>query len=61
MEVILTSNFIRNQTKAKYNFKKNWVGGSFNFEDNSEKLVETNEFSSFKSKFFRIWSFCWSW
>ncbi|WP_338377630.1 hypothetical protein [uncultured Flavobacterium sp.] len=43
--------FIRNQTKAKYNFKKNWVGGSFNFEDNSEKLVETNEFSALSQKF----------
>ncbi|WP_339888695.1 hypothetical protein [uncultured Flavobacterium sp.] len=43
--------FIRNQTKAKYNFKKNWVGGSFNFEDNSEKLVETNQFSALSQKF----------
>jgi hypothetical protein len=43
--------FIRNQTKAKYNFKKNWVGGSFNYEDNVEKLVETNEFSALSQKF----------
>ncbi|CAM3726991.1 hypothetical protein FLGE108171_12475 [Flavobacterium gelidilacus] len=43
--------FIRNQTRAKYNFKKNWIGSSFNFEDNSEKLVETNEFSALSQKF----------
>ncbi|MFC4741023.1 hypothetical protein ACFO3U_13555 [Flavobacterium ponti] len=43
--------FIRNQTKAKYNFKKNWIGGSFNYEDNVEKLVETNEFSALSQKF----------
>ena len=43
--------FIRNHTKAKYNFKKNWVAGSFNFEDNVEKLVETNEFSALSQKF----------
>jgi hypothetical protein len=45
------SKFIRNQTRAKYNFKKNWVGSSFNFEDNSEKLVETNEYSILSQKF----------
>lgn len=45
------SKFIRNQTKGKYNFAKNWIGGSFNFEDNSEKLVETNEYSALSQKF----------
>lgn len=45
------TNFIRNQTKAKYNFKKNWIGGNFNYENNLEKLAASNEFSALSQKF----------
>jgi hypothetical protein len=45
------SKFVRNKTKGKYNFKKNWIGGSFNYENNSEKIVETNEYSALSQKF----------
>lgn len=51
------SKFVRNQTKAKYNFKKNWLGGSFNYENNSEKLVETNEYSALSQKFVEYGTF----
>lgn len=43
--------FIRNQSQARYNFKKNWVGGSFRLEDNEEKLKETNQFSALSQRF----------
>jgi len=45
------STFIRNQTQARYHFKKNWVGGSFRLEDNEERLKETNQFSALSQKF----------
>jgi hypothetical protein len=45
------TNFIRNQTKAKYNFKKNWIGGNFNYENNLEQLAASNEFSALSQKF----------
>jgi len=45
------STFIRNQTQARYHFKKNWIGGSFRLEDNEEKLKETNQFSALSQKF----------
>jgi len=45
------STFIRNQSQARYNFKKNWVGGSFRLEDNEEKLKETNQFSALSQRF----------
>jgi len=48
---ISNTNFIRNQTNAKYHFKKNWIGGSFNLEDNQEKLVTTNEFTTLSQRF----------
>ncbi|MFC6097130.1 hypothetical protein ACFPVY_10790 [Flavobacterium qiangtangense] len=45
------STFIRNQSQARYNFKKNWIGGSFRLEDNEEKLKETNQFSALSQRF----------
>jgi hypothetical protein len=45
------SKFIRSQNKTKYTVKKNWFGGEFNLEDNSEKLVETNTFSALSQRF----------
>jgi len=46
-----TSKFIRNLTKTKYHFGKNWVGGSVQIEDNQEKDKVTNEFSSLSQRF----------
>lgn len=48
---ISKTDFIRNQTRAKLHFKKNWIGGSFNLEDNQEKLVATNQFTSLSQRF----------
>jgi len=45
------STFVRNQSQARYHFKKNWVGGSFRLEDNEEKIKETNQFSALSQKF----------
>lgn len=48
---VSNTNFLRNQTRAKYHFKKNWVGASFNLEDNQEKLVETDQFTTLSQRF----------
>lgn len=45
------STFVRNQSQARYHFKKNWVGGSFRLEDNEERIKETNQFSVLSQKF----------
>ncbi|MBF4517405.1 hypothetical protein IRZ71_13660 [Flavobacterium sp. ANB] len=46
-----TSKFIRNLTKTKYHFGKNWVGGSIQIEDNQEKDKVTNQFSALSQRF----------
>jgi hypothetical protein len=46
-----TSKFIRNQTKTKYHFGKNWIGGSIQIEDNQEKDKITNQFSALSQRF----------
>lgn len=45
------SKFIRNQTRTAYQFKKNWIGGNFNLEDNKEQLVATNSLTALTQKF----------
>ncbi|WP_395054164.1 hypothetical protein [Flavobacterium sp.] len=54
---ISKTTFLRNQTLAKYNFKKNWVGSSFRLEDNQEKLVATNQLSTLSQRFSEIGAF----
>lgn len=54
---LATSTFIRNQTLIKHNFHKNWVGGSFRFEDNQEILKATNEFSNVSQRFLEYGAF----
>jgi hypothetical protein len=46
-----TSEFTRNTTLAKYNFGKNWIGGSFRFEDNRQKFKATGLLSTLSQKF----------
>ncbi|WP_281310728.1 hypothetical protein [Flavobacterium flavigenum] len=46
-----TSKFIRNITKTKYHFGKNWVGGNIQIEDNQEKDKATNQFSTISQRF----------
>ncbi|KRD11770.1 hypothetical protein ASE21_08735 [Flavobacterium sp. Root901] len=48
---VSTSKFIRNQTRAKYHFGKNWIGGSLQIEDNQEKDKVTNQFSALSQRF----------
>ncbi len=55
--IISKTTFLRNQTLAKYNFKKNWVGSSFRLEDNQEKLVATNQLSTLSQRFSEIGAF----
>ena len=46
-----TSKFIRNLTKTKYHFGKNWIGGNIQIEDNQEKDKTTNQFSVQSQRF----------
>ncbi|PAM92553.1 hypothetical protein B4N84_22875 [Flavobacterium sp. IR1] len=46
-----TSKFVRNRSKTKYHFGKNWVGGSIQIEDNQEKDKATNLFSALSQRF----------
>lgn len=46
-----TSKFIRNQTRTKYHFGKNWVGASMQIENNQEKDKVTNQFSALSQRF----------
>lgn len=45
------SKFLRNNTNTRYNFKKNWIGGSLRVEDNQEKLKSTNELTVLSQRF----------
>lgn len=49
--IYANSTFIRNQSEAQYHFKKNWVGGSFHFENNKEKIVATQQLSALSQRF----------
>ncbi|WP_264519832.1 hypothetical protein [Flavobacterium sp. N1994] len=46
-----SSTFIRNQSQVRYNFKKNWIGGSLRLENNKEKLVATQQLSTLSQRF----------
>ncbi len=46
-----TSKFLRNQTQARFHYKKNWIAGSFRIEDNQEKLKISNQFSALSQRF----------
>ncbi len=45
------SRFLRNQTQARYHYKKNWVGGSFRMENNEEKIKSTGSLSALSQRF----------
>lgn len=51
------SKFLRNQTQARFHFKKNWIGSSFRLEDNKEKLVATNQLSVLSQRFSEFGAF----
>ena len=46
-----TTRFVRNQTRIKFHFNKNWVGTSFRTEDNKERLVATNLLSGLSQRY----------
>lgn len=54
---VSTSNFLRNQSQAKYHFKKNWIGGSFRHENNQEKDKTTGQLSSLSQRFSEFGAF----
>lgn len=45
------SRFTRNQTLAKYHFKRNWAGASLRLEDNQERIRATKQLSSLSQRF----------
>lgn len=46
-----TSKFIRNQTRTKYHFGKNWIGASMQIENNQQRDKISNQFSALSQKF----------
>ncbi len=46
-----SSTFIRNQSQARYQFKKNWIGSSLRIENNKERLVATDQLSALSQRF----------
>lgn len=48
---ISSSQFLRNRTKAKYHWNKNWIGSSIQLENNQEKLKSTNSLSALSQRF----------
>ena len=55
--VTATSKFIRNQTRTKYHFGKNWIGGSIQIEDNQERDKVSSQFSALSQKFLEYGAF----
>ncbi|WP_026978543.1 hypothetical protein [Flavobacterium tegetincola] len=49
--VSATSQFLRNKTKAKYNWNNNWIGSTLQLEDNQEKLKSTGLLSALSQRF----------
>ena len=45
------SRFVRNQSQAKFHFKKNWIGTVLRFEDNLQTIKTTNQLSVLSQKF----------
>jgi hypothetical protein len=48
---VSSSQFIRNNSKAKYHWNKNWVGSSLQIEDNQEKTKSTGLLSALSQRF----------
>ena len=51
------SSFARSQNRSSYKLGKNWIGGTVNLEDNSEKLKTTNTFSALSQRFIEYGGF----
>ena len=49
--ILNESQFVRNQTLAKYHVNKNWIGGSFRHENNKERVKVNNTLSALSQKF----------
>lgn len=54
---VSNTTFLRNQTRGKLHFKKNWIGSSFRLEDNQEKLIATNQFTTLSQRFSEVGTF----
>lgn len=49
--LLTNSTFIRNQTRTKYHFQKNWLGASTAMEDVQERVVETQLLTNLSQRF----------
>lgn len=47
-----TSEFVRNSSQIKFNFKKNWIGSSLRLEDNQERIKLTKLLTPLSQRFF---------
>jgi len=55
--MVSSSQFLRNTTKAKYRWKKNWVGISNQLEDNQEQIKSTELLSALSQRFLEYGAF----
>ena len=46
-----SSQFLRNQSRLRFHFNKNWIGSTMRLENNHEKNKATNQFSALSQKF----------
>ncbi|HEX9980006.1 MAG TPA: hypothetical protein VGB50_05510 [Flavobacterium sp.] len=51
------SEFVRSNLLGKYNFGKNWIGGSFRSEDNKQRIKETGMLSALSQRFYEYGTF----
>lgn len=51
------SDFLRNQTTAKYHYKKNYIGGSFRHENNKEFSTNTQNLTTISQRFTEFGNF----
>ncbi len=49
--------FIRSNTLTKYHYKKNWIGGSVQLEDNNERIMATQQLSALSQRFLEYGAF----
>lgn len=54
---LTSSEFFRNNARVKYHWKKNWVGGTSNIENNQEKIKATHLLSGLSQRFTEFGAF----
>ncbi|HEY0045322.1 MAG TPA: hypothetical protein VGB44_01280 [Flavobacterium sp.] len=54
---LMSSEFLRSYSFAKFSYKRNWIGSTFRYEDNQQRLKATNELSVLTQRFSEVGAF----